>query len=197
VAFSRLQQCLRVSRLAVVQSASAKAPHFTLKQKRVHVVIASAHRKREHVGTGRAAHRPERDTGRPMSQENGELVRRAYEAWNQGGPEAATPFWAEDVEFHDPPNLPDSRVVRGRDAVAAYLTDQVDVVGDMKLTLVDLRVLGEAVVMRMEVTMKGAESGVDVPGEIGQIVEVADGRLHRIRMFMTWDEALEAAGLRE
>jgi ketosteroid isomerase-like protein len=57
-----------------------------------------------------------------MSQENAELVRRAYEAWNEGGPEAAKQFWAEDVEFQDPPPLPDARVVRGRDAAAAYLT---------------------------------------------------------------------------
>ena len=132
-----------------------------------------------------------------MPQENVELVRRAYEAWNEGGSELAKEFWAEDLEFHDPPNLPDPRVVRGRDAVAAYLTDQVNVVGDMKVTLVDVRTRGEAVVLRMELTLHGAESGVDVPGEISQVVEVADGRLQRIRLFMTWEEALKAAGLRE
>jgi ketosteroid isomerase-like protein len=132
-----------------------------------------------------------------MSRENVELVRRAYEAWNEGGSESAKEFWAEDLAFHDPPNLPDARVVRRRDAAAAYLTDQVNVVGDMKVTLVDVRTRGEAVVLRMELTIQGAESGVDVPGEIAQVVEVADGRLQRIRLFMTWEEALEAAGLRE
>jgi hypothetical protein len=42
-----------------------------------------------------------------------------------------------------------------------------------------------------------AESGVAVPGEIAQVVEVAEGTLQRIRLFMTWEEALEAAGLPE
>ena len=37
-----------------------------------------------------------------------------------------------------PRTCPDSRVVRGRDAVAAYLTDQARVVGDMKFELVDV-----------------------------------------------------------
>jgi ketosteroid isomerase-like protein len=129
-----------------------------------------------------------------MSRENVPLVRRAYEAWNEGGSESAKEFWAEDLEFHDPPSLPDPRVVRGRDAAAAYLTDQVSVVGDMKVTLVDVRTRGDAVVLRMELTLHGAESGVDIPGEIAQVVEVADGRLQRIRLFMTWEEALEAAG---
>jgi ketosteroid isomerase-like protein len=47
-----------------------------------------------------------------MSQENVELVRRATEAWNEGGPESVKQFVAEDFEFHDPPSLPDPRVVR-------------------------------------------------------------------------------------
>ncbi len=41
-----------------------------------------------------------------MSQENVEIVRRGFEAWNEGGSELAKEFWAEDIEFHDPPNLP-------------------------------------------------------------------------------------------
>ena len=132
-----------------------------------------------------------------MSQENVEIVRRAAEAWNEGGPESAKQFVAEDFEFHDPPSLPDPRVVRGRDAVAAYLTDQVKVLGDMKWTIVDVRARGETVVVRMETTFHGAESGVDVPGELAQVHEVADGRVQRTRGFLTWEEALEAAGLPE
>ena len=71
-------------------------------------------------GTVRATFPPvPRDTAGAMSEENVEIVRRGYEAWNEGGSELAKEFWAEDIEYHDPPNLPDSRVVRGRDAVAA------------------------------------------------------------------------------
>ena len=132
-----------------------------------------------------------------MSEENVEIVRRAYEAWNQGGAESAKRFWAEDYEFHDPPNFPDPRVVRGRDAVAAYLKDQTSVIGDLKVTIVDVRARDETVVVRIEATAHGAESGVDVPVEATQVFEVAAGRLQRGRIFMTWEEALEAAGLRD
>jgi ketosteroid isomerase-like protein len=132
-----------------------------------------------------------------MSQENVEISRRAFEAWNEGGPESAKRFWAEDIEWHDPPNLPDSRVVRGRDAAVAYLTDQRTVVGDMKVTLLDVRVRGDAVVLRFETTLHGDESGVDVPGKFAQVNDVADGRIQRVRIFMTWAEALNAAGLSE
>ena len=81
--------------------------------------------------------------------------------------------------------------------MAAHLTDQAKVVGDLKLTPVDVRTQGDAVGLRLELTIRGAESGVDVPGEMAQVVEVADGRIQRIRVFMTWAEALEAAGLSE
>ena len=132
-----------------------------------------------------------------MSEENVEVVRRAFEAWNQGGAQSAKRFWADDYEFHDPPNFPDPRVVRGRDAVAAYLKDQTSVIGDLKVTIVDVRARDETVVVRIEATAHGAESGVDVPVEATQVFEVAAGRLQRGRIFMTWEEALEAAGLRE
>ena len=132
-----------------------------------------------------------------MSQKNVEVVRRTNKAWNEVGPESLKQFYAEDAEWHDPPNLPDSRVVRGRDAIAAHLTDQASVVGMMNVTIVDVRARGETVVLRIEGTVRGPESGIEVPGEMGQVIEVADGRIQRIRMFMTWGEALEAAGLQE
>jgi ketosteroid isomerase-like protein len=132
-----------------------------------------------------------------MSKENVELVRRATEAWNEIGPESIKQLWAEDAELHDPPNLPDSRVVRGRDAVAAYQTDQAGVVGRLKFTIVDVRARDEMVVQWVGLTVHGAESGVDVPGEMAQVYEVADGRIQRVRLFFAWEEALEAAGLSE
>ena len=132
-----------------------------------------------------------------MSRENVELVRLASEAWNERGPESIKEFWAEDGEWHDPPNLPDSRVVRGRDAIAAYLTEQARVVGAMKTTLVDVRARDETVVIRVELTLHGPESGIDVPGEAGQVIAVVDGRIQSLRLFFAWEEALEAAGLEE
>ena len=109
-----------------------------------------------------------------MSQENVELVRRAYEAWNEGGAEATQEFWADDVEWHDPPNLPDSRVVRGRTAVAGYLTDQVSVVGDMKVTPVDVRTRGATVALRTAVSEPAGEA-IGLDWRAGPAAIVADG----------------------
>ena len=132
-----------------------------------------------------------------MSTENVELVRRVYDAWNERGPESIEQFWAEDAEFHDPPTFPDSRVVQGREAIAAYQTDQARVIGDLKFALVEVREVGQTMVARIELTIHGPASGIDIPGELGNVIEVVDGRVQRLRVFMTWEEALEAAGLSE
>src|SRR4029453_16421448 len=52
---------------------------------------------------------PPRDTAWAMSQESIALVRQTFGAWNEGGPEAAKQFYAEDIEWHDFPGLPDRR----------------------------------------------------------------------------------------
>jgi len=132
-----------------------------------------------------------------MSENNVEVARRTNKAWNEGGLESVKQFYAEDAEWHDPPNLPDPQVVRGRDAVIAHLTDQVGVVGQMKNAIVDVRARGGTVVLRIELTLHGPESGIQVPGEMAQVIEVVDGRIQRSRLFFTWEEALEAAGLSE
>jgi ketosteroid isomerase-like protein len=129
-----------------------------------------------------------------MSQESVALVRQTFDAWNEGGPEAAKQFYAEDIEWHDFLGLPDRRVMRGRDAVAAHLTDQLSLLGELKTTIIEMRVRGETVVLRRGLIIHGAKSGVDVPGEFAQVWEVADGSVERVRLFRTWEEALEAAG---
>jgi len=98
-----------------------------------------------------------------MSQENVALVRQSFDAWNEGGPEPAKQFWAEDFEWHDFPGLPDRRVVRGRDAVVAHLTDQLSLLGELKTTIVEVRVRGETVLPRTELTIHGAKAALTFP----------------------------------
>src|SRR2546421_7540205 len=56
------------------------------------------------------------DTGRAMSQENVELVRRMWDAWLAGDVQGALSFYDPDVEW-DGTNLPDGHVARGHEAI--------------------------------------------------------------------------------
>jgi hypothetical protein len=46
-----------------------------------------------------------------MPQENADIIRRAYELWNESGPAAVTEqFWAEDAVYREGPSWPDAGV---------------------------------------------------------------------------------------
>ena len=132
-----------------------------------------------------------------MSKESIEAMQRHYEAWNEGGPERAQAHWAEEFEYHDPPNLPDAKVIRGRERVLAHLLDQTKLAGGMHVDVQELRLSGPEVVVLLRMDLRGAGSGIELPGEPGHVVLVEDGKLSRMRVFLTWDETLKAAGLRE
>ncbi len=53
-----------------------------------------------------------------MSEENVEIVRRSYEAFMQGDPEAALSAYSPDTEWDDTRFRPEGKVHRGRDEVA-------------------------------------------------------------------------------
>jgi ketosteroid isomerase-like protein len=52
-----------------------------------------------------------------MSQETVDLIRTGYEAFSRGDLETALEMMDPAIEAHDPPEMPDAAVHRGRDAV--------------------------------------------------------------------------------
>ena len=67
-----------------------------------------------------------RDTAWEMSEENVELVRRAFEAFNQGGVEAVTSggFWSPEIVFDpSPTGLPGLGVYRGVDEISKFFEE--------------------------------------------------------------------------
>ena len=57
-----------------------------------------------------------------MSQEDADTIRRAYEVWNESGPEALTDqFWAEDAVYREGRGWPNAGVYRARAAALARM----------------------------------------------------------------------------
>jgi ketosteroid isomerase-like protein len=73
-----------------------------------------------------------------MSQENVEIAKRMYAAWNDGGPTTASIYYDPDVEWHEAADLPDVGVVRGRTAVLAYLDEWVELFGPTHVEVEEL-----------------------------------------------------------
>ena len=77
-----------------------------------------------------------RDTARAMSQENVEIARRDYEAFARGDLDAVfDEFMHSEIEAHDPPEVPDATIYRGREAVRRDWEQTADLFEDFSIDL--------------------------------------------------------------
>lgn len=133
---------------------------------------------------------PDNETA--VSDENVELVRRIYDAWERG--ESAQDFIAEEVEYVNPSYAVEPGTRRGR---ASFRVVR-DTYEDFKLQVDGVIDAGEEdVVVLAHYTGSGRSSGVPVAGEHGYVWTIKDGLAVRFRWFHSHREALEAAGVNE
>jgi ketosteroid isomerase-like protein len=134
-----------------------------------------------------------------MSQENVELVRQGFEAFNRGDRATVTRFLAPDVEWHSlaGPILGVGKI-RGREAMLKFLwQDLPESIEGFRIRAEEVTDLGNdrvMVVARYE--GRGRSSDVEVDQRIASVYEVRDGMAASVRDYETRAEALEAAGLR-
>ena len=121
-----------------------------------------------------------------------QLVRRAYEAWNAGGPGALMPFVTGDVELLDAPELPDAGSWTGRDAVLRRLTEVADAVGGHSGDLERFEAHDDLVLVAMTWRRDSDPEGETSLGRVFHVVRAEGGRIARITVFLD-----EAAARRE
>ena len=144
-----------------------------------------------------------------MSQENVEIVRRAYEVNNSLGtigpefvdPEEVAPdFWAillPDVELRERPELPDAKTYRGRDEVKEFWRKTQEVFAEVRWEPQEFIDLGHAVVVVTKVVATGRGSDVSTEMDETDVFWFRHGQIVRLQGFAAKAQALEAAGLRE
>jgi ketosteroid isomerase-like protein len=144
-----------------------------------------------------------------MSQENVEIVRRAYEVNNSLGmtgsefvdpEEVAADFWAHlavDVELRERIELPDAKACRGRDEVKEFWRKTQEVFAEVRWEPQEFIDLGHAVVVLTKVVATGRGSDVSTEMDETDVFWFRDGQIVRLQGFATKEQALEAAGLRE
>jgi ketosteroid isomerase-like protein len=134
-----------------------------------------------------------------MSQENVELVREAFEAFNRGDLEEALERMHPDIEWRTLDAFPDAGTYRGREGVREFWHTWRDTFRGFRLHLEKcLAVRENHVLATFRVSGEGAESGVGVESPaVFQLGEMRDGQVIWVGMFSTESEALDAAGLSE
>jgi ketosteroid isomerase-like protein len=135
-----------------------------------------------------------------MSQENVEIVRRIYEAHNRGGIDANELHWAPDIEAFDAPEFPDATRHVGAEQMREMLTSYMSVGWDGHFHVQEFIDAGAEVIVVWHMHAVGPASGVSLatttrPTTFFHVCLVENGKLKRLRQFLSRDQALEAAGL--
>ena len=134
-----------------------------------------------------------------MSQENVEIVEGWARAWNRGdrdgwlAPTHSGVEWSSAIQ----------RQVEGAEGIykgqaeVGRFWDEWRALWNVHIDVSEVRDLGDSVLAFAEFRAKGKGSGAEVEQSIGYLFEFEDGLIRRAIAYLTPEEALEAAGLRE
>ena len=112
--------------------------------------------------------------GSPMSAAI-DAVRASYEAVNRGEIEAAMEALAPEAEWHESGALPEPPVHRGRDAIAAFLTDFLAQWESFEQELVEVRESGDKIGVFIHLTAVGRDSRIEVDARYAHVWTIRDG----------------------
>ena len=132
-----------------------------------------------------------------MSQENVEVVKRAIAAVNDRDIDRYLAACTEDIELRTP-MAPIGGVYEGPDDIRRFFADIQDTSPDFRLDLESVEAIGgDRVLAFLQTTASGRASGVPTAAATTNVYDLVDGKIRRVRIFLTRQEALEAVGLRE
>jgi ketosteroid isomerase-like protein len=133
-----------------------------------------------------------------MSQENVEVVRQYFAAFDEGGLDAVAEFWHPEISWRAVEGyLDDVGVMRGPDAMRDYYRQWEETFAEGRIEIEELTDAGDQVVaaVRGFGRMRGSDAEVDI--RYGIVFWIRDGKIVQGREYATGKDALEAAGLQE
>ena len=141
-----------------------------------------------------------------MSEGNVEIIRRLFEEFPAGMERGDPGAWfdseavADDVEwiFETDAAFEGPSVWRGRDGFVEFMRTWTGEFEGWSIRIERLIDAGDdRVVALTHQSATGKGSGVPVELDVGQVYELEDGRLVRVRNYLSHAATLEAAGLEE
>ncbi len=133
-----------------------------------------------------------------MSQENAEIVRRAYDALNRGDLDGVVADFAPEFEYVPSGAIPGAGgVYQGAEGFRQFLERFWEEFDGPQIEVHEFIKAREQVVASTTLRGVGKQSGVETGWDIWQLWTVEDGEVVHGQAFTSRDEALEAAGLQE
>jgi ketosteroid isomerase-like protein len=131
-----------------------------------------------------------------MSQENVEIMRATFEAWNAGDMDALCELYDPDVILRMPDDWPEPGPYAGREAVMRHWVQQRETFdADTVEPISDFIDTADHVLVRF--VWRGKGHGPESNMEVTQVITVRKGRVFLLEHFWNHAEALETVGLSE
>jgi len=132
-----------------------------------------------------------------MSQENVELLQRAYEYWNTDEADQWLALFHPDIEFIPSGVFPGlDPVYRGHAGMARFRDEMLEAWEHFHIDTTKFLDRGEFLGVELRFRGKGKTSGVEVDLNFHHGVRIRDGLIYRLSSNEDLDEALEAVGMR-
>lgn len=134
-----------------------------------------------------------------MSQANVELAKRVIGAFNRRDVDGIVECLNSDIEWFPAMSLTlGGNALRGREGIESYVREVSDTWEEYRVVGQDFRDLGDDRVLALSrVEGRGAGSGGLVDAEMGQVFDLRDGKISRVRTYLDRGEALKAVGLED
>jgi ketosteroid isomerase-like protein len=130
-----------------------------------------------------------------MSEENIEIVRSLIEAWNEHDEALAASYLADDIEWAPAgPAAVDRVVYRGPEECARGFASVWETWDEFRFEEAEVRDLGHSALWLGRVHMRGRASQIELDQEFANRFDLRDGLITRVHAFLTWRDALNAAG---
>jgi ketosteroid isomerase-like protein len=131
-----------------------------------------------------------------MSQENVEIVRSAFEAYERG--DFAAMLKDAHPEMITYRENPDGATYPGSDGLLKALAEWVEDFDEFTATAQEfIDANNHQVVVRVHQTAVGMQSGAPIEADFWFVYTLSDAKVTRLDMFARKSQALQAAGLRE
>jgi ketosteroid isomerase-like protein len=134
-----------------------------------------------------------------MSQENVEIVRRAFTVFARGGLDAAAEFWDPEINWRAAEGAPDDvGEMHGIAAARRHVEDWFDTFDELSGEPEELIAVDEDRVLTIiHLSGRAKASGIRTELRFASVATIRDSKIVHVREYLTKDQALKAVGLQE
>ena len=129
-----------------------------------------------------------------MSRADVEIVRRSFDAWNEGDLQAIRAFYADDVVL-ETPITEFGRTFEGDDPPGRWIAEMRETWSEVRWDVERIFEGDGVVVVFYKSISTGRSSGAEVVRDLTGVARVRDGLIASERVFLDRDEALKFAGV--